>query len=121
MIPIHSRQIGKALVDALGLPSNTIGFTLRCYAGELVSVECEYLPRDGGIVPVLAQYNLMQCECKVQPTHSVERIDFDAWMRERTERAHQAYMERTSRRLPCDWTTEDVARYMGVPLDPSGH
>jgi len=44
-------------------------------------------------------------------------LDFDAWMRERTERAHSAFMERTSRRLPCDWTTEDVARYMGAPLE----
>ena len=116
MKPIHSHQIGKALVDALGLPSNTIGFTLRCYAGELVSVECEYLPRDGGIVPVLAQYNLVQRKGKAPQSRDVERIDFDAWMRERTERAHQAYMERTSRRLPCDLTIVDIARYLGAPV-----
>jgi hypothetical protein len=26
-------------------------------------------------------------------------------------------MERTSRRLPCDWTTEEIARYFRVPLE----
>jgi hypothetical protein len=114
MKAIPSYQIGKALVEALGLPSNTIGFTLRCYAGELVSVECKYLPRDGGIVPALAQYSLVQREGKAQPTHDVDCIDFDAWMRERTDGAHQAYMERTSRRLPCDLTIEDIARYHGA-------
>jgi hypothetical protein len=44
-------------------------------------------------------------------------FDFDAWMRERAERAHREFMERISRRLPCDWSTEDIARYMGAPLD----
>lgn len=44
-------------------------------------------------------------------------IHFDTWMRERTERAHREFMERTSRRLPCDWSTEDIARYMGAPID----
>lgn len=116
MIPIHSRQIGKALVDALGLPSNTIGFTLRCYAGELVSVECEYLPRDGGIVPVLAQYDLVQRTATQVAEQGADNVDFDAWMRDRTERAHQAYIERTARRLPCDLTIEDIARYYGAPV-----
>jgi hypothetical protein len=40
-------------------------------------------------------------------------VHFDAWMRERTERAHREFMERTSRRLPCDATTADITRYMG--------
>ncbi len=41
---VTGNQIGKALCDALGLPKGTIGFTLRCYSGELVTVTCEYCP-----------------------------------------------------------------------------
>lgn len=47
---------------------------------------------------------------------ALERTHFDTWMRDCTERAHREFMERTSRRLPCDMTIEDVARYFGVPI-----
>jgi len=47
---------------------------------------------------------------------SVEALGFDAWMVRRTEQAHREFMERTSRRLPCDASTEEVARYMGAPV-----
>jgi hypothetical protein len=40
------------------------------------------------------------------------RLDFDAMMRQRTEQAHREFMERTSRRLPCDVSTREVAAYM---------
>jgi hypothetical protein len=33
-------------------------------------------------------------------------------MRERTERAHREFMERTSRRLMCDLSSEDIEAYM---------
>jgi hypothetical protein len=49
--------------------------------------------------------------------HPADVMGFDAWMRERTECAHREYMERISRRLPCDWATEDIARYFRVPLE----
>lgn len=114
MKPMLGHQIGPQLVEALGLPKNTVGFTLRCYAGETVSVECEYWPEDHGLAKALAQYNLVAVGGTVPAAKS---FDFDGWMRDRTERAHREFMERTSRRLPCDWTTEDIARYMGAPLD----
>jgi hypothetical protein len=38
MKPILGHQIGQQLCDALGLPKNTVGFTLRCHANEMVSV-----------------------------------------------------------------------------------
>lgn len=41
-----------------------------------------------------------------------EPIHFDAWMRDRVERAHREFIERTSRRLPCDASTREVAAYM---------
>lgn len=41
-----------------------------------------------------------------------EPLHFDTWMRARTERAHAEFMERTSRRLPCDASAREVASYM---------
>jgi hypothetical protein len=114
MKPMLGHQIGPQLVEALGLPKNTSGFTLRCYAGEAVSVVCEYWPEDAGLAKALAQYNLVATGGTI-PT--AKGFDFNAWMRDRTERAHREFMERISRHLPCDWTTEDLARYMGAPLD----
>jgi len=45
------------------------------------------------------------------PAHQVH-MHFDTWMKQRTERAHREFMERTSRRLPCDASTREVAAYM---------
>jgi hypothetical protein len=110
---IAGHQISKELCDALGLPKLTRGFTLRCYTGELVSVECEYYP-DSSFQLALAQYHLVPRDGA--PLADAP-FDFGAWMRERTECAHREFMERTSRRLPCDWTTEEIARYFRVPLE----
>jgi hypothetical protein len=111
---IVGHQISKGLCDALGLPKHTRGFTLRCYTGELVTVECEYYP-DGSFQTELAQCRLALIGAADWPKPTP--FNFDAWMRERTERAHREFMERTSRRLPCDVTVEDVARYFRVPVE----
>jgi hypothetical protein len=50
--------------------------------------------------------------------HPVDAMGFDAWMRDRTERAHREYMERISRLLPCDLKLVPpgaIRRYMGPP------
>lgn len=109
---ITGQQIGKELCDALGLPKFTRGFTLRCYTGEVVTVECEYYP-EGSFQTALAQYHLVP---RTEAPPAADEFTFNAWMRERTERAHREFMERTSRQLRCDWRTEDIARYMGAPL-----
>jgi hypothetical protein len=107
-------QIGPQLVEALGLPKNTVGFTLRCYADEIVSVKCEYWPEDFGLAKALSRYNLVAVGGDLPGSKG---FNFDTWMRDRTERAHREFMERTSRHLPCDATTEDVACYMGALTD----
>ena len=111
---LMGHQISKELYDALGLPPNTIGFTLRCYSREIVSVECEYCP-DGSFQSALAQYQLT-ARRDVKAALPAEPFDYDTWMRARTERAHRELMERTSRMLPCDLKLVPPAvirRYLG--------
>jgi hypothetical protein len=104
---IIGQQLNAALIKALGLPRNTLAFTLRAKVGDIVTVECEYYPDDGGIVAALAEYGLVPRDsvrvhrigepeprgilAKPAP-HRAEVIGFDAWMRERTERAHRIFM-----------------------------
>lgn len=118
---ILGQHLGQQLCDALDLPKYTIGFTLRARVGELVTIECEYVPEDrlqtGRILSELAQYNLVPADAAARKVRGAGEVtNYDAWKRERTERAHAEYMARTSRHLPCDWDTEQIARYMGVPL-----
>lgn len=110
---LMGHQIGKDLCDALGLPKNTLGFTLRCYPSEVVTVTCEYAPDDESIVRHLGNFELVQRD---PAPDAAAPFHYDTWLRERTERAHAEYMERTSRYLPCDWNADLVARYMGAPV-----
>lgn len=105
-------QISKDLCDALGLPRLTRGFTLRCYSGEPVTVECEYYPA-GGFQTALAQYQLVPCT----ETPTAGRFDFETWMRERTERAHREHMDRTSRLPACAprvYRPDQIAQFYGI-------
>jgi hypothetical protein len=111
---IAGHQISKELCDALGLPKQTRGFTLRCYTGEPVTVECEYYP-SGDFQLALARYRLIAVGGDL-PTPKPKPFDFDAWMRDRAERAHREFMGRISRLLPCDLKLvppESIGRYMG--------
>lgn len=94
---VAGHQIGKALCDALGLPKHTKGFTLRCYTGEILTVDCEYYPDlSASLATELAMFNLVR---KPEPVQApvAPSLDFDAWMKERTERAHGYFMWRTAR------------------------
>ena len=96
---IMGHQVGQELCEALGLPKNTVGFTLRCYAGEFTKVECEYLPEDGsGLATALAEYFLVE---RKQPKQAAP-VHFDAWMRERKESAHQAFMAESRKFVRLD-------------------
>ncbi len=108
---ITGQQISKELCDALGLPKYTRGFTLRCYTGEAVTVECEYYP-SGSFQAELARYHLVPTESGV-----AARFDFDAWMRHRTEQSHRSYMERTARLPPCvrrTYSADEIAKFYGI-------
>lgn len=95
MMAILGHEIGKALIDALGLPKQTISFVLRVQADRLVTVECEYYPDDApALVTALAEYELV-------PRNIVgteETLSFDAWMGNRINAAHDAMMERLWRK-----------------------
>lgn len=111
---ILGHQISKELCAALGLPPMTRGFTLRCYTGQAVTVECEYYPH-GSFEPALAQYHLVpNADATITP-----RLDFDAMMRQRTEQAHREFMRRTSC-LPAGRdlrpTPEQVEQYHGISI-----
>ena len=106
-------EISRDLCDALGLPKRTRGFTLRCYTGEAVSVECEYYP-DGSFQGALAHYELAP-----RPGNPLAApFDFETWMNERIERAHREHMDRTSQ-LPMRarrvYTQEEIAKFYGIP------
>ncbi|WP_312547571.1 hypothetical protein [Massilia sp.] len=53
------------------------------------------------------------------PASSAQGMGYDAWMKRRVDLAHAEFMERTSRRLWCDWravaTTDDIAGIYGIP------
>jgi len=58
-----------------------------------------------------------------QDAAEATQLDFDAWYRARTERAHAAYMKRTSQHLVCDWritrsfSPEEISRFFNIPMN----
>jgi hypothetical protein len=89
--------LGPQLISLLGLPKHVISFELRCAVNEIVSVKCEYHPEDAaGFDTVLAEYELVprQSAEAAPAVHPAQAMGFDAWMRERTEAAHRAFVDR---------------------------
>lgn len=97
LMTVHT--LGPQLVALLGLPKNCVSFELRCAAGEVVTVKCEfYLEEAEGIDLLLAEYELVpRATPAAAEPHWAEVIGFDAWMRERTEAAHLAMMAHAKR------------------------
>lgn len=131
MKPILGHEIGQALCDALGLPKNTVAFTLRCRAMEVVRVECEYYPEDAAAISsALMEYELVPrraawCEPHTDasppfPASCAETMGYDAWLKARTDAAHAEFMRRTATPPSSDWRTfppEEISRYFGIPLE----
>ena len=44
---IGSMEIGKVIIDALGLPGHIRWLELRCAVDEVVTVKCEIIPPNG--------------------------------------------------------------------------
>lgn len=97
LMTVHT--LGPQLTALLGLPKNCVSFELRCAAGEIVTVKCEFYPEEAeGIDLLLAEYELVpRATPAAAEPHWAEVIGFDAWMRERTEAAHQAMMAHAKR------------------------
>lgn len=95
LMTVHT--LGPQLIALLGLPKHCISFELRCAVGEIVTVKCEYHPEEAqGIDLVLAGYELVPREVGHAAAPPVIN-DFDAWMRARTEAAHQVMMKHARR------------------------
>jgi hypothetical protein len=93
---VSPAQIYPALQALLGLPDHCISFELRVGAGQLgVTVTCEhYVALDAPglkqLESALSEYELVH---RAAPTpQQAEVVDFDAWMRARTDAAHAEYM-----------------------------
>jgi len=41
---IHSTELGKVLLDALGITDRVRWFELRCHVDEVATIRCEILP-----------------------------------------------------------------------------
>lgn len=103
---VTPNQIYPALQALLGLPEHCLSFDLSVRHDQIgVTVTCEHfvaLDTDGlkQLKSVLSQFELKH---RPAPDDGAEFhvVDFDAWMRDRTERAHREFMDRTARALPC--------------------
>jgi hypothetical protein len=94
---MHAGALGPQLVSLLGMPKTTRSFELRCAVNELVTVKCEYyLEESHGAELLLAEYELVPRKSAPMPADGSGTAGqhFDEWMRERTNAAHTAYMER---------------------------
>ena len=108
---VTPNELYRVLRALLGLPDNCVSFELRAVAGQYgATVTCEhYVALDAPgltqLESVLSAYELVH-----KPAAEAERadeagagfrvVDFDAWMHDRTERAHVEFMTRTAR-LPA--------------------
>lgn len=94
---VTPRQIYPALQALLGLPEHCVSFELRVAAEQVgVVVTCEhYVALDATglkqLETVLSAYELVHRN-PLADTSSPAVMGFDAWMHDRTERAHAAYM-----------------------------
>lgn len=99
-------QLYSALQPILGLPDRCVSFELGMRAGDVgVMVTCEhYVALDAAGIKqlerVFSEYELVHKPAPAADegdgTDEFRVVDFDAWMRDRTERAHRHFMERTS-------------------------
>lgn len=86
------QQVGKKLIDGLGLPKNTVSFVLRCAVDEIVTVRCEYFPEGGEAFDTLINdYQLIAVggTIRLKPA-----FNFDAWLKDQNDAAHAAMLAR---------------------------
>jgi hypothetical protein len=88
-------QIGKKLIEGLGLPKNTVSFELRCAVDEIVTVKCEYFPEGSDAIETLINdYRLIAVGGTVgRESKQPAPIHFDTWYRAKRDAAHAAYMK----------------------------
>ena len=92
-------QIYPALQALLGLPERCISFELSVHPDTFgVTVTCEhYVALDAaGIAQLESVFSKYELVHRPPPDDGAEFrvVDFDAWMSDRTERAHREFMVR---------------------------
>ena len=102
--PVTPPQIYPALKALLGLPDNLVAFDLSVRAGEIVTVTCEHhvsLATLGlkQLESVFSHYELVHIPAPASDEAAADAdefrvVDFDSWMRDRTDAAHTEYMAR---------------------------
>ena len=63
MTLLHGQNVSQRLVEALGLPKNTVWFELRVAYGEIATVKCAYQPENSSdklADVILAEYELVE-------------------------------------------------------------
>lgn len=88
---VTGQNIGKILTEALGLPKYTRSFVLRCEVDQVVTVECEYYP---AIDPDSLELALAEFDLVRRDPPAPQAFDFDAWLKDRDEKAHADMMAR---------------------------
>ena len=78
------QTLGPQLIALLGLPKHCVSFELRCAAGELVTVKCEFYPEEAeGFDLVLAEYELVPRETpSAVASCTADDLSVSAWARE---------------------------------------
>lgn len=99
-------QLYSALQPILGLPDHCVSFELSMRAGDVgVMVACEHYvgldaPGIKKLECVLSEYELARKPAPAADegdgTDEFRVVDFDAWMRDRTECSHREFIERTA-------------------------
>lgn len=103
---VTPNQIHSALHALLGLPKHCVSFELSVRFNQPVTVACEHhvaldAPGLEQLESVFSQYDLVHrpapvCDQAADDGAKLHVVDFDAWMRVRTERSHREFMRRTS-------------------------
>ena len=111
---VLGQDVGKGLIEVLGLPPGVVSINIQCAVNELVQVDVRLIADNaGGIVDLFRRYNLID----VDPLPAVaDSIAFDKWMSERKEAAHRAFVEHYEELANLD---RRIAHYTAFPrFDP---
>jgi hypothetical protein len=57
---VMGQDLPMALIEMLGLPKNTISFTLKAGVGRITTVECEYRPDDDKTAIITERFRLVK-------------------------------------------------------------
>jgi len=60
--PLKDYDFARKMVQLFGLPERTVGFELRCFVGEIVTITCEYYPDTSSKETITERFRLERIE-----------------------------------------------------------